>query len=64
VAGLVLAWWTGRLLGAYVYRVNPADPTVLGASAALVGLVALFATLIPASRAARRDLIRLLREAP
>lgn len=61
--GLVLAWWTGRLLAGYVYEVNAADPVVLVGSAMVVSLVATSATMIPASRAARRDLARALRSA-
>ncbi|HJR58078.1 MAG TPA: ADOP family duplicated permease [Vicinamibacterales bacterium] len=61
--GVVLAWWTGRLLASYVYDVNAADPLVLGGSALLVALVAVSATLIPASRAARGELVRALRGA-
>lgn len=59
--GLLLAWWTGRLLGGYVYEVNAADPLVLGSSAVLIALVALAATLIPAARACRAELARALR---
>jgi ABC-type antimicrobial peptide transport system permease subunit len=59
--GVVLAWWTGRLLASYVYDVNAADPLVLSGSGLLVALVAVSATLIPASRAARGELVRALR---
>ena len=62
-AGLVLAWWTGRLLSGYVYEANPADGLVLGSSAAAVALVAVIATAIPANRAARGEVVRALREA-
>ena len=61
IAGLVLAWWTGRLIGAYVYHVAPADPAVLGVSAGIVLAVALGAMLLPASRAASLDPARALR---
>ena len=39
--GLVLAWWTGGLVAAYVYRVTSLDPAVIGGSVLSVGLVAL-----------------------
>jgi putative ABC transport system permease protein len=61
IAGLVLAWWTGRLIGAYVYHVAPADFTVLSVSAGIVFVVALGAMLLPASRAASLDPARALR---
>ena len=61
MAGLVLAWWTGRLIGAYVYHVAPADPVVLGVSGGIVFAVALGAMLLPASRAASLDPARALR---
>jgi predicted permease len=59
--GLLLAWWTGRLLAGYVYEVEATDLLVLSSSALVVALVAISATLIPASRASRGDLARTLR---
>jgi ABC-type antimicrobial peptide transport system permease subunit len=65
VAGLALgvatAWWMGTLAGAYVFDVAPRDPAVLGGAAAVVGLVAAVATLVPARRAAALELTRALR---
>jgi putative ABC transport system permease protein len=61
IGGLVLAWWTGRLIGGYVYDVAPADPAVLAVSAGTVLLVALGAMLLTASRAASLDPARALR---
>jgi putative ABC transport system permease protein len=55
LAGLVLAWWTGRLIAAYVYHVAPADPAVLSVSAGIVLAVAFAAMLLPARRAASLD---------
>lgn len=52
VAGVVLAWWTGQLMGKYVYQVSAASALVLGGSAALVLAVAVAATLPSARRAA------------
>lgn len=59
--GLLLAWWSGRLLAGYVYEVDATDPVVLGGSALAVALVAISATLLPAARASRRELARALR---
>ncbi len=56
------AWWTGRLVAGYVFEVSARDPLVLGASAAIVGVLAIAATLLPARRAARLELARALRE--
>ena len=52
VAGVVLAWWTGQLMGKYVYQVSAASALVLGGSAALVVAVAVAATFPSARRAA------------
>ncbi len=54
IGGLLVAWWTGRLVRQYVFEVSAADPFVLLGSAAAVGCVALAATLLPARRAATR----------
>jgi putative ABC transport system permease protein len=62
VVGVVIAWWTGRLVAGYVFDVSARDPLVLGASAAIVGLLAVAATLLPARRAAVLELARALRE--
>ncbi|HUL71573.1 MAG TPA: ADOP family duplicated permease [Vicinamibacterales bacterium] len=50
--GVLIAWWTGRLMSGYVYQVGAANAFVLGGSAALVLAVGLAATLLPARRAA------------
>jgi putative ABC transport system permease protein len=52
VCGIVLAWWTGQLMGKYVYHVSAANLLVLAGSAAVVLAVALGATLPSARRAA------------
>jgi predicted permease len=59
--GGALAWWTGRLLAGYLFEVAPRDPVVLGGSTALVALLVLAATLLPARRAATLELARALR---
>jgi putative ABC transport system permease protein len=55
VIGLALAWWMGRVVSAYVFHVNAADPFILAASAGLVTAAAACATLWPAWTAATRD---------
>lgn len=52
VIGVVLAWWTGNVIGRYVYAVRPGDPVLLSASAAIVLVVVAGATMHPAVRAA------------
>jgi len=52
VGGVLLAWWTGGLMGRYVYEVSPGNWLVLGGSAAVVLAVSLGATLPSARRAA------------
>lgn len=53
--GLVLAWWTGGAMTAYVYQVATLDLTVLGGSVLAVGAVAIGATALLARRASRVD---------
>jgi putative ABC transport system permease protein len=60
--GIVVAWWTGRLVAGYVFGVSASDPIVLGVSAAIVGSLAIAATFLPARRAATLELARALRE--
>jgi ABC-type antimicrobial peptide transport system permease subunit len=55
VVGAVLALPASRALRGLLYGVEPGDPRVLGVVAALLALVALVATLIPARRATRVD---------
>lgn len=59
--GLLLAWWTGGLVAAYVYEVATLDPLVLGGSVLSVVLVALAATHLLARRAAAISPSRALR---
>ncbi len=62
VVGIVAALAAGRLVTKFLYGVEPGEPVVLIASAAVLTLVALGAGLIPAARAARMDPTRALRE--
>lgn len=59
--GVVLAWWTGGLVTAYVYEVANLDPLVIAGSVLSVGLVALVSTHILARRAAMVSPSRALR---
>lgn len=59
--GLVLAWWTGGLMSAYVYEVASLDALVIGGSVLSVALVALTSTHILARRASGISPSRVLR---
>ena len=61
LAGLGVALAAARLFTAFLYRVSPTDPVILLAVAALLFVVALVASSIPAWRAARLDPMRALR---
>jgi putative ABC transport system permease protein len=52
VAGLAIAYGTTRLLATLLFEVKAADPLTFAAVAGVLSLVALFATYIPARRAA------------
>ena len=53
--GTAAALGLSRLLGAQLYEVSPTDPTVFGGVAAVLVVVALLASSVPARRAARVD---------
>lgn len=53
--GLLLAWWTGGAMTAYVYQVATLDLTVLAGSVTAVATVAIGATTLLARRASRVD---------
>ncbi|HEY2904575.1 MAG TPA: ADOP family duplicated permease [Vicinamibacterales bacterium] len=61
-AGMLIAWWTGIAIHRYVYEASTDDPRALIGSAIIVALVAAFATLFPARRAATFEPARALRE--
>lgn len=53
--GLLLAWGISRLIGSFLFQVQPGDPAVfLGVALVLAG-VALFACFVPAQRATHVD---------
>jgi ABC-type antimicrobial peptide transport system permease subunit len=61
VVGLALTLAAGRVLTSFLFGVSAADPWALGTSVALLGLVALVATFLPARRASRIDPVLALR---
>jgi putative ABC transport system permease protein len=61
VAGAVLSLASARLLASQLYGVGPRDPLTYVVISALLGLVALLATAVPALRAARVDPMSALR---
>ena len=52
VIGIPLAIGAGRLMGSKLFGVHSYDPVVLGMAAALLGLAAFFASVVPARSAA------------
>ena len=61
VVGVVAALALNRLIGAMLYQVSPADPLTLAVVAALVLVIALVATLVPARSSAAIDPVIALR---
>ena len=59
--GLIGCYWLSRLVSTQLYGVNPNDPATLAAVAAVLVAVALFASYIPARRAAKVDPLVALR---
>jgi len=51
-AGLIIAFFTARLMGTMLFGVNPRDPWVYGLIAAILLSIAAVANLAPAWRAA------------
>ena len=61
VIGLVAAYAGGRVVASYLYAMRAADPVVLVSAGAIVALVTIAATMIPAARGSRVDPVRALR---
>jgi predicted permease len=59
--GIAAALALGRVMASLVYQVKPSDPLTFVAVAALLGLIALLACVIPAYRASRVDPVIALR---
>ncbi|HET9407228.1 MAG TPA: ABC transporter permease [Candidatus Sulfotelmatobacter sp.] len=62
VLGLAGALALGRVMSSLIYGVGASDPLTIAAVTLLLGLVALFASVIPAYRAARINPLRALHE--
>jgi macrolide transport system ATP-binding/permease protein len=60
--GAIAALSLTRLIGYVLYNVSPRDPIAFGVAFAVMALVSIAACLLPASRAARVDPVRALRE--
>jgi putative ABC transport system permease protein len=60
-AGLLLAWTGVRFAGSLLYEVASMDPGVALVAAAVMGLIALAAVLVPAGKAAGLDPAEVLR---
>jgi ABC-type antimicrobial peptide transport system permease subunit len=61
VAGCLLAAIGTRALGSLLFGIGPLDPFTLAAAAALLTVVALFASYLPARNASRTDPMLALR---
>ena len=59
--GWPVAWMLSRLMGSLLFEVRPRDPLAFGAAGALMGIVAVAASGIPAWRATRVEPIAALR---
>ena len=59
--GLLAAAALSRLAASMLFGVRPMDPLTYAAAAAIVGLIATFAMMLPAMRAARLDPVDALR---
>jgi ABC-type antimicrobial peptide transport system permease subunit len=61
VAGTTGALFGSRVIESMLFQVNPRDPATLGVVVAVIGLVAVGATLVPTWRATRVDPVSVLR---
>jgi len=61
VIGLALAFATTHFVSSFLYGVSPVDPLVFIGVSALLGLVALGASLVPAIMAAKANPVEALR---
>lgn len=61
VIGVAVAWWLASSVEAFLFEVQPHDPVVYGAAAALLASCGVIAAFVPARRAARVDPVIALR---
>ena len=61
IAGVGLAFWTGRLAAGFLYGVTPWDPLTFAAVTVTIVVVSLAASYLPARRASHLDPVRALR---
>ena len=61
-AGGLTAWWLGRYIQEQLYEITPADPVTVVLAAVALSTVAVCATLLPATRAARIAPMEAIRE--
>jgi putative ABC transport system permease protein len=61
--GLTCAFFGARILNAILFGVEPRDPAIYAATAAILFVVALAASIVPARRASRVDPVSTLRSA-
>jgi ABC-type antimicrobial peptide transport system permease subunit len=59
--GVACGWWSSRLFESLLFEVKATDPATYVVEIAIVGGVALLASLLPAIRAARTEPLRALR---
>ena len=62
VAGAALAWWVSRTARSMLFGVKNTDPTIFGAAVALLAIVAITASFVPAQKASHLDPLEALRE--
>ena len=60
-AGLLLSWWSTRLLSSFLYQIDPHEPLVWAGAAMMLMLAAAGAAWIPARRASAVDPVSVLR---
>jgi len=61
-SGIVASWWLTRLFAGLLYGVTPTDPLTFGSAIAVMMIVGMAATALPAWRAAHVDPMIALRE--
>ena len=62
VAGAALSWWVSRSARSMLFGVKNTDPTIFGAAVALLAIVAITASFVPAQKASHLDPLEALRE--